>query len=169
MSSTPTGPPPIPPTKPTLSSPGSYMSTFQSGTITAGIHSSNKTHEKPAIAARPIPPPTLPKYSSSFNKIDRDRNDFAGGKIDRLERDKVRIFLKMIFSHWNLFFYYKIFIFITMRNRFTDQFKQHKKLFRINFTFYAGEWTVKDIYKTHTNRLLTSQTIHFLKYYLKEF
>lgn len=99
MSSTPTGPPPIPPTKPTLSSPGSYMSTFQSGTITAGIHSSNKTHEKPAIAARPIPPPTLPKYSSSFNKIDRDRNDFAGGKIDRLERDKVRIFLKMIFSH----------------------------------------------------------------------
>lgn len=94
MSSTPTaqGPPPVPPVKPVLSSPGAYMSTFQSGgtgTITAGIHSSNKTHEKPAIAARPIPPPTLPKYSSSFNKVDRDRNEFVGGKIDRLEREKV--------------------------------------------------------------------------------
>lgn len=95
MSSTPTsqGPPPIPPVKPILSSPGGYMSTFQSGggagTITAGIHSSNKTHEKPAIAARPIPPPTLPKYSTSFGKIDRDRNEFPGGKLDRAEREKV--------------------------------------------------------------------------------
>lgn len=85
-----TGPPPVPPTKPVLSSPGAYMANFTSGTNapTAGIHSVNKTHEKPAIAARPIPPPTLPKYSSSFNKIDRDRNEFAG-KIDRAEREKV--------------------------------------------------------------------------------
>lgn len=59
---------------------------------TAGIHSANKSHEKPAIAARPIPPPTLPKYSSSFSKSDRDRNEFtAGAKIDRAERDKVCI------------------------------------------------------------------------------
>ncbi|XP_058832826.1 septin-7 isoform X3 [Topomyia yanbarensis] len=106
--STPTQPagPPVPPVKPILSSPGAYMANFQSsplnssgngnpvtpGTtspaapITAGIHSSNKTHEKPTIAARPIPPPTLPKYSSSFNKIDRDRNEFT--KIDKAEREK---------------------------------------------------------------------------------
>lgn len=85
-----TGPPPVPPVKPVLSSPGAYMANFTSGTTTptAGIHSVNKSHEKPAIAARPIPPPTLPKYSSSFNKIDRDRNEFAG-KIDRAEREKV--------------------------------------------------------------------------------
>lgn len=112
--STPTQPagPPVPPVKPILSSPGAYMANFQpsnplggggggsgpvSGTptpgggvvapITAGIHSSNKTHEKPTIAARPIPPPTLPKYSSSFNKIDRDRNEFT--KLDKAEREKV--------------------------------------------------------------------------------
>ncbi|XP_039442359.1 septin-7 isoform X3 [Culex pipiens pallens] len=109
--STPTQPagPPVPPVKPILSSPGAYMANFQpsnplggggsgpvSGTptpgggvvapITAGIHSSNKTHEKPTIAARPIPPPTLPKYSSSFNKIDRDRNEFT--KLDKAEREK---------------------------------------------------------------------------------
>ncbi|XP_062553069.1 septin-7 isoform X4 [Armigeres subalbatus] len=111
--STPTQPagPPVPPVKPILSSPGAYMANFQSGSlsgagspgsvgggtpgstgvspvapITAGIHSSNKTHEKPTIAARPIPPPTLPKYSSSFNKIDRDRNEFT--KIDKAEREK---------------------------------------------------------------------------------
>lgn len=90
MSSTPSqGPPPVPPAKPILSSPGAYMSTFQSG-HTATIHSFNKTHDKPAIAARPIPPPTVPKHSSSFGKIDRERNDFGGGaKIDRLEREKV--------------------------------------------------------------------------------
>lgn len=99
-----TGPPPIPPAKPILSSPGAYKTNFinstninlssvggTGGTITAGIHSVNKSHtsssEKPAIAARPIPPPTLPKYSSSFGKIDRDRNEF--GKIDRAEREKV--------------------------------------------------------------------------------
>lgn len=82
---TPTGPPPVPPTKPILSTPGSYMSTFQSATI----HSINKTSDKPAIAARPIPPPTVPKYSSSFGKIDRDRSEFGGAKIDRLEREKV--------------------------------------------------------------------------------
>lgn len=111
--STPTQPsgPPVPPVKPILSSPGAYMANFQSpgsggpgsvvgaaaapgstgaspvAPITAGIHSSNKTHEKPTIAARPIPPPTLPKYSSSFNKIDRDRNEFT--KIDKAEREKV--------------------------------------------------------------------------------
>lgn len=111
--STPTQPsgPPVPPVKPILSSPGAYMANFQAGSlnsagtgtpggaapgstgaspvapITAGIHSSNKTHEKPTIAARPIPPPTLPKYSSSFNKIDRDRNEFT--KIDKAEREKV--------------------------------------------------------------------------------
>jgi hypothetical protein len=68
-------------------SPGTTGSSSTT-TITAGIHSSNKTHEKPAIAARPIPPPTLPKYSSSFNKADRDRNEFVG-KIDRTDRDKV--------------------------------------------------------------------------------
>lgn len=46
--------------------------------------------EKPAIAARPVPPPTLPKYSSSFSKADRDRNEFnTGAKIDRAEREKV--------------------------------------------------------------------------------
>lgn len=86
------GPPPIPPTKPVLSSPGAYMANFSSNTSapTAGIHSVNKSHEKPAIAARPIPPPTLPKYSSSFSKVDRDRNEFtAGSKIDRAEREKV--------------------------------------------------------------------------------
>jgi hypothetical protein len=96
---TPTGPPPVPPVKPILSSPGAYMANYSPGTtgssstttITAGIHSSNKTHEKPAIAARPIPPPTLPKYSSSFNKADRDRNEFVG-KIDRTDRDKVWCF-----------------------------------------------------------------------------
>lgn len=90
QSSAQTGPPPVPPTKPVLSSPGAYMANFTSSTTTptAGIHSVNKSHEKPAIAARPIPPPTLPKYSSSFNKIDRDRNEF-GGKIDRAEREKV--------------------------------------------------------------------------------
>lgn len=90
---TPTGPPPIPSSKPVLSSPGAYMANFTNSTTapTAGIHSVNKTHEKPAIAARPIPPPTLPKYSSSFNKVDRDRNEFsASGKIDRAEREKVR-------------------------------------------------------------------------------
>lgn len=60
---------------------------------TAGIHSANKTHDKPVIAARPIPPPTLPKYSSSFSKSDRDRNEFsAAAKIDRAERDKVCIY-----------------------------------------------------------------------------
>lgn len=109
--STPTQPsgPPVPPVKPILSSPGAYMANYQStgpgagavpggmpgsagntspaAPITAGIHSSNKTHEKPTIAARPIPPPTLPKYSSSFNKIDRDRNEFT--KIDKAEREKV--------------------------------------------------------------------------------
>lgn len=67
------GPPPLPATKPVLGSTGSY---------TAGIHSVNKQHsvvvgEKPVIAARPIPPPTLPKYTSSF------------GKFDRAEREKV--------------------------------------------------------------------------------
>lgn len=87
-----TGPPPVPPTKPVLSSPGAYMANFNSSTTTptAGIHSVNKSHEKPAIAARPIPPPTLPKYSSSFSKVDRDRNEFStGSKIDRAEREKV--------------------------------------------------------------------------------
>ncbi|XP_055319214.1 septin-7 isoform X3 [Sitodiplosis mosellana] len=102
QASTPTGqpgapvtgpPPPVPPTKPILSSPGAYMANFSSTTTTptAGIHSVNKSHEKPAIAARPIPPPTLPKYSSSFSKVDRDRdrNEFSTGpKIDRAEREK---------------------------------------------------------------------------------
>uniref|UniRef100_A0A336MFU1 CSON014269 protein n=1 Tax=Culicoides sonorensis TaxID=179676 RepID=A0A336MFU1_CULSO len=84
----PNGPPPVPPTKPVLSSPGAYMANFSTttGTPTAGIHSSNKTHEKPAIAARPIPPPTLPKYSSSFTKADAP--PIPGAKIDRLEREK---------------------------------------------------------------------------------
>ncbi|XP_058463238.1 septin-7 isoform X2 [Malaya genurostris] len=119
--STPTQPsgPPVPPVKPILSSPGAYMANFQSsplnsssgngtpltpgsvGTspaapITAGIHSSNKTHEKPTIAARPIPPPTLPKYSSSFNKIDRDRNEFT--KIDKAEREKLQSKREMFFK-----------------------------------------------------------------------
>lgn len=93
-----TGPPPVPPTKPILSSPGAYMANFTSSTTqppTAGIHSVNKSHEKPAIAARPIPPPTLPKYSSSFSKADRDRNEFStGSKIDRAEREKVCILLR---------------------------------------------------------------------------
>uniref|UniRef100_A0A182P3N0 Septin-type G domain-containing protein n=1 Tax=Anopheles epiroticus TaxID=199890 RepID=A0A182P3N0_9DIPT len=93
------GGPPVPPVKPVLSSPGAYMANFQ-GTgvpgstgvappITAGIHGTNKTHEKPTIAARPIPPPKLPNYSSSFNKIDRDRNEFT--KIDKAEREKVSL------------------------------------------------------------------------------
>lgn len=121
--STPTQPagPPVPPVKPILSSPGAYMANFQSGSlsgagspgsvgggtpgstgvspvapITAGIHSSNKTHEKPTIAARPIPPPTLPKYSSSFNKIDRDRNEFT--KIDKAEREKLQSKREMFFK-----------------------------------------------------------------------
>lgn len=113
--STPTQPsgPPVPPVKPILSSPGAYMANFQSSPlgsgggsgspgapnappITAGIHSSNKTHEKPTIAARPIPPPTLPKYSSSFNKIDRDRNEFT--KIDKAEREKLQSKREMFFK-----------------------------------------------------------------------
>jgi hypothetical protein len=68
-STTPTGPPPVPPTKPILSTPGSYMSTFQSGH--ASIHSINKTQEKPAIAARPVLPPQVPKYASPFAKPER--------------------------------------------------------------------------------------------------
>lgn len=96
-----TGPPPVPPTKPVLSSPGAYMANFTSSATapTAGIHSVNKSHEKPAIAARPIPPPTLPKYSSSFSKVDRDRNEFAGSKIDRAEREKVCILSLDEYSH----------------------------------------------------------------------
>ncbi|XP_055838320.1 septin-7 isoform X7 [Episyrphus balteatus] len=105
------GPPPIPPTKPILSSPGAYKHNYvnstninlsSSGTLTAGIHSVNKAHlppgtgEKPAIAARPIPPPTLPKYSSSFGKIDRERNDFA--KLDRAEREKLQSKREMFFK-----------------------------------------------------------------------
>ncbi|XP_037903357.1 septin-7 isoform X12 [Hermetia illucens] len=103
--------PPIPPAKPILSSPGSYKQNFinsaninlsssgTTGTVTAGIHSVNKAHstsEKPAIAARPIPPPTLPKYSTSFGKIDRDRNEF--GKIDRAEREKIQSKREMFFK-----------------------------------------------------------------------
>lgn len=92
-SGTPTSaPPPILSAKPVLSSPGAYIGSFSSSSTTAptaGIHSVNKTHEKPAIAARPVPPPTLPKYSSSFSKVDRDRNDF-GASIDRAEREKVQ-------------------------------------------------------------------------------
>lgn len=85
------GPPPLPPTKPVLSSPGAYMANYNSGggggggsgSATAGIHSVNKQYaEKPAIAARPVPPPTLPKYTSSF------------GKIDRAEREKVCVLLQ---------------------------------------------------------------------------
>lgn len=94
--------PPVPSGKPVLSSPGAYMSSYTAGggggvtsPATAGIHSVNKSHEKPAIAARPIPPPTLPKYSSSFSKIDRDRNEFAG-KIDRAEREKVLFYDYML-------------------------------------------------------------------------
>lgn len=85
------GPPPLPATKPVLTSPGSYGYTSSAAAATggggvttpvAGIHSVNKQFpgEKPAIAARPIPPPTLPKYTSSF------------GKIDRAEREKVCCF-----------------------------------------------------------------------------
>ncbi|XP_055319222.1 septin-7 isoform X6 [Sitodiplosis mosellana] len=112
QASTPTGqpgapvtgpPPPVPPTKPILSSPGAYMANFSSTTTTptAGIHSVNKSHEKPAIAARPIPPPTLPKYSSSFSKVDRDRdrNEFSTGpKIDRAEREKLQTKREMFFK-----------------------------------------------------------------------
>uniref|UniRef100_A0A182NHI4 Septin-type G domain-containing protein n=1 Tax=Anopheles dirus TaxID=7168 RepID=A0A182NHI4_9DIPT len=104
------GAPPVPPVKPVLSSPGAYMANFQSGTagggtagstvvpppITAGIHGTNKTHEKPTIAARPIPPPKLPNYSSSFNKIDRDRNEFT--KIDKAEREKLATKREMFFK-----------------------------------------------------------------------
>uniref|UniRef100_A0AAG5DAT4 Septin-type G domain-containing protein n=1 Tax=Anopheles atroparvus TaxID=41427 RepID=A0AAG5DAT4_ANOAO len=101
------GGPPVPPVKPVLSSPGAYMSNFQATTggggaivptppITAGIHGTNKTHEKPTIAARPIPPPKLPNYSSSFNKIDRDRNEFT--KIDKAEREKLATKREMFFK-----------------------------------------------------------------------
>lgn len=102
------GGPPVPPVKPVLSSPGAYMANFQGTTgggggatvptppITAGIHGTNKTHEKPTIAARPIPPPKLPNYSSSFNKIDRDRNEFT--KIDKAEREKLATKREMFFK-----------------------------------------------------------------------
>nr|XP_049462272.1 septin-7 isoform X12 [Anopheles coluzzii] len=103
------GGPPVPPVKPVLSSPGAYMANFQGSgggggggmpvaapPITAGIHGTNKTHEKPTIAARPIPPPKLPNYSSSFNKIDRDRNEFT--KIDKAEREKLATKREMFFK-----------------------------------------------------------------------
>ncbi|XP_059615780.1 septin-7 isoform X5 [Phlebotomus argentipes] len=94
------GPPPVPATKPVLSSPGAYMANFVppggQAAPTAGIHGVNKQHEKPVIAARPIPPPTLPKYTSSFGKIDRDRNEF--GKIDRSEREKLQSKREMFFK-----------------------------------------------------------------------
>uniref|UniRef100_A0A182JXS3 Septin-type G domain-containing protein n=1 Tax=Anopheles christyi TaxID=43041 RepID=A0A182JXS3_9DIPT len=100
------GGPPVPPVKPVLSSPGAYMANFQATggvpgstvapPITAGIHGTNKTHEKPTIAARPIPPPKLPNYSSSFNKIDRDRNEFT--KIDKAEREKLATKREMFFK-----------------------------------------------------------------------
>lgn len=114
----PTQGPPVPPSKPILSSPGAYMANFSNSnttsmtvtTPTAGIHSVNKSHEKPAIAARPIPPPTLPKYSSSFNKSDRDRNDFAG-KLDRVEREKVGL---------DLFFCFSIYICYLLDNNFLN-------------------------------------------------
>ncbi|XP_063699059.1 septin-7 isoform X5 [Culicoides brevitarsis] len=93
----PNGPPPVPPTKPVLSSPGSYMANFSTATPTAGIHNSNKQHEKPAIAARPIPPPTLPKYSSSFTKADAP--SIPGAKIDRLEREKLQSKREMFFKN----------------------------------------------------------------------
>lgn len=108
-----TGPPPVPPTKPVLSSPGAYMANFSSSTTTptAGIHSVNKSHEKPLIAARPIPPPTLPKYSSSFSKVDRDRNEFTtGSKIDRAEREKVCIVMVLNFL-FSTSFYMQSFLF----------------------------------------------------------
>lgn len=105
------GPPPLPPSKPVLSSPGAYKqnafnvinsNSNSVGNATAGIHSVNKSHtptgvggEKPAIAARPIPPPTLPKYSSSFSKVDRERNDFS--KLDRADREKVLWFYSLSF------------------------------------------------------------------------
>lgn len=80
-STTPTGPPPVPPSKPILSTPGSYMSTFQSSHV-ATIHSINKTQEKPAIAARPVMPPTVPKYTTAPLPF--------GSKIERNnEREKV--------------------------------------------------------------------------------
>lgn len=92
-------PPPIPPAKPVvLSSPGAYMANFAGSAPTATVHGVNKQQmhsEKPAIAARPIPPPTLPKYSASFGKVDRDRNEFVG-KLDRVEREKASTFFIII-------------------------------------------------------------------------
>lgn len=116
------GPPPLPPSKPVLSSPGAYKlnainvinsNSNSVGNVTAGIHSVNKSHtptgvggEKPAIAARPIPPPTLPKYSSSFSKVDRERNDFS--KLDRADREKVLFFHSLpyiVYFYHNCFFF----------------------------------------------------------------
>lgn len=86
-STTPTGPPPVPPSKPILSTPGSYMSTFQAGHAT--IHSINKTQEKPAIAARPVMPPTVPKYNTPTpfgSKIERnnEREKVWKNKVDKI-------------------------------------------------------------------------------------
>lgn len=75
----------MPATKPVLTPSGSYV-----GGV-AGIHGVNRNSvssvpgEKPAIAARPIPPPTLPKYTSSFGKIDRAERE----KVCFIDRDRI--------------------------------------------------------------------------------
>lgn len=77
--------------KPILSSPGSYMSTFQSATI----HSINKTHDKPVVPARPVLPPVVPpKYASTLGKVDREREKVWNFQMTQKLKSVVRfIFL----------------------------------------------------------------------------
>lgn len=80
-----------PSSRPPIAGPGSYM--YTSSSTLLGARSATGpavTADKPSV--RPVPPPTLPKYTSSFNAggvRDRDRDGGIGGSyrlpsLDRL-------------------------------------------------------------------------------------